>query len=138
MKEFLSFLEAAVLQLPGCLCAVQHNRRSQYIGANKNLRILDTTVNMGLCCKMYNTVNLILRKDLCDRCTVADICFYKCIIISILDIFQILKVSGIGQLINVDNANLIIIFFEHVMNVIRADKAGTTGHKIGSHFLISS
>ena len=68
--------------------------------------------------KMYDTVDVILVKDPVDRLRVADVRFYKCIILTIFDVFQILKISGISQLVHIDDADLVVIFPEHVMNVV--------------------
>ena len=59
--------------------------------------------------KMYDTVDVILVKDPVDRLRVADVRFYKCIILTIFDVFQILKISGISQLIYTYNPILRIL-----------------------------
>ena len=87
--------------------------------------------------KLYNTVDVILVKDPVDRLRVADVRFYKCIILTIFDVFQILKISGISQLVHIDDADLVVIFPEHVVNVIGTDKSGSSGYEIGSHEISS-
>jgi hypothetical protein len=40
-----------------------------------------------------------------------------------------------GQGIHINDTNLVIVFFEHVMNVVGTDKTGTACYQISSHFL---
>ena len=42
---------------------------------------------MAFCCEVDNTVDIILLKDLRDRIFVCDISLYKCIVVSILNVF---------------------------------------------------
>ena len=89
---------------------------------------------MALCCEMYHTVNIVLRKDLADGFLVADIGLHESVIVALLHILQILQVARIGQGVHVNDADLIVIFPEHVVNVVGTDKAGTTCYQISSHF----
>ena len=118
MQEFLAFLETAVRQFPCGFRTVQHDCCAQYIGLHKHFRIFDTSVHMALCRKMHHSVNVIFRKDLADRILVTDICLDKRIVVTVLDILQILQIPRIGECIHIDDADLIPILFEHVMNVV--------------------
>ena len=128
MQELFTLLESAVRQLPGLLGTVQHHRRPQHIGLDKDLGIADTAVHMALGSKMHDSVDIILRKDLANRFLVTDIGLYKGIVLPVLHIFQVLQIARIGQGIHVDDAYLIVILFKHVMNVVRADESGASGY----------
>ena len=86
MQKLLALLKASVRQLPCRLRTVQHNRGSQYIGLHEHFRIFNASVHMTLRRKMDHTINVILGKDPADRILVADIRFYKSIIVAILNI----------------------------------------------------
>ena len=88
---------------------------------------------MAFCRKMYDTVDIIFLKYLCYCFFIADICFYKCIVFSVFNILQVFKIACICQCIDINNADIIIIFFKHVMNVVGTDKSGTTCYQISSH-----
>ena len=118
MQELLPFRICSVLTLPGSSCGVQHCERSEDICLNKYARILDGTVYMALGGKMHNAVNIILLKDFADCFRIADISFYKCIVVSVLDILEVLEISGVCKFVHIDNADLIAVFFEHIVNVI--------------------
>jgi len=126
MQKLLAFLESTIREFPCYLCTVQHNGCTKDIGLNKDFRILDGTIYMRLCCKMNHTVNIIFCKDLADGFLIADICLDKGIILSVLDIFQIFKISCVCQLVHVDNTDLIVIFAEHIMNIIASNKSCST------------
>src|SRR5699024_10496940 len=50
-----------------------------------------------------------------------------------LDIFQILQVARIGQLVHVDDTDLVVIFAEHVMDIIAPDESRAASYQISSH-----
>ena len=86
MQKFLIRLECAVLKLPGCLCRIEHDQSTKHVCLYKNFRVADASVYMALCCEMNHTVNVIFIEDLVDCLAVADICPYKCIIVTVLHI----------------------------------------------------
>ena len=51
------------------------------------------------------------------------------------DIKVVILDARIGQGIHINDTALVIVFFEHVMNVVGTDKAGTACYQISSHFL---
>ena len=88
---------------------------------------------MALRCKMNDAVHIIFGKDLIDRLRVTDIRTYKCIVIAVLHILQVLKIACVCKLIDIDDPDLIAVLFEHIMNIIRPDKSGTASYDIRSH-----
>ena len=138
MQELLPLFKAAVRKLPCRSGTVQHHSRTQYIGLHKDLRVTDASVHMALRRKMHHPVNLIFLKNAGNRFLVADVRLYKGIIGPVLDIFQILQISRIGQQIHIDDTYLIAVFTKHVMNIIGTDKAGASCHEISSHFFTPS
>ena len=89
--------------LPVDLCSLQHAQRTHHIGMCECERILDATVYMTLCCEVDNTINLLCLHQLQHIIEVTDIHLDKLIVGLVLDILQISKVTGISQLIKIDN-----------------------------------
>jgi len=77
---------------------------------------------------MYHTVDIVLCEDLADGFLVADIGFYEGVIVTFFHILQVLKIACIRQCIHVDDANFIVVFLKHVMNVVGTDEAGSAGY----------
>lgn len=134
MQEFFVRFECSVRKFPCRFCCIQHNQSSKYVCLNKNFRITDTSVYMTLCCKMNDSINVIFIKDLHDCLAVTNISFHKCVIFTVFNIFQIFKISCISQFIYIDNTDLVVIFFKHIMNIVGSDKSCTTSYKVCSHY----
>ena len=81
-----------------------------------------------------NRESALFRENFADGFLVADICLHESVIITLLHILEILQVSRIGQGIHINDTDLVIVFFEHVMNVVGTDKTGTACYQISSHF----
>ena len=67
-----------------------------------------------------------------DKSLIADIALDEDMAGIVLDIFQVFQVAGIGQLIQVDQAD-ILVFFQHIVDKVGANKTGTAGNKISFH-----
>ena len=67
---------------------------------------------------MNDTVNIILIKDLHDSFAVADISLNEIVVLSILNVLEVLKVSCLRQLVYIDDTDLVVVFLKHVMNVV--------------------
>ena len=73
---------------------------------------------MALCCEMYNSVDIVLGKNLLDCLLVTDISPYKCIVRLVCDILEVLKVSCVGEHIHIDDADSVAILLKHVVYVV--------------------
>ena len=73
---------------------------------------------MALCREMYDAVDIIFFKYLIDCFRIADISFYKCIIGAVLDVLKVLEITCICKFVDIDDTDLIAVFFEHIMNII--------------------
>ena len=134
MQEFMIRLECTVFQLPGCFCCVQHHQCSKHVCLYKHFRILDASVHMALRRKMNHSLDIIFFEQCVDRLTVTDICLYKGIIRSVFNVFQVLKISRISQFVYINNLNFVTIFFEHIMDIVGADKSRSSGYQVSTHF----
>ena len=95
---------------------------------------------MGLCSKIDDIVRIIFLQKICNQFLIADISLHEDMTRIILNLLQILQVSCISQLIQVDDLDVLILL-EHVIDKVRADESGASGYQIGcSHsvFLLHS
>ena len=104
--------------------SIQQYTGSHYVGLNKDARILDGTVYMALCCEIDNNVKFLFFKQIHDESFVCDITFYKFVVRFVLNRFQSLQVSRIGQQVQVYDL-IIRVFVYHVMYEVSADKSSS-------------
>jgi hypothetical protein len=115
-------------RFPAQTRGLKKGKRTHYIGPGKCERILDRAVDMGLCRKMYDTVDLFLLHELADGIEVADIQPYKLIVRPVLDILEIGKVTGISKFINIDNAIFRVLVYQQPY-YMAAYEAGSAGYE---------
>ena len=85
------------------LGSLQKREGTHYIGACECKRIFDTSVNMAFSSQMDDTVNVKFSHELLYLFKIADIRFNKSVIGSVFDILQIGQITGISQLIQIDD-----------------------------------
>ena len=73
----------------------------------------------------------------CRPGKIADIRFYKRIIIPVLNTPQILKVSRISQSVHIDNPYFVVIFPKHIMDIIGTDKTGAPWNVLGTAVMLN-
>ena len=88
---------------------------------------------MALRREVHHPVDIVFIKDLHNGFTVADIRPDKGIVFSVLNISEIFQISRVGQLIHINDTDLVIIFLKHVVNVIGSDKSCSACHQVCSH-----
>ena len=125
MVEPLSFI-AFWKRLPIELCSLKKRKRSHHIGTGKSERIFDRPVDVGLSCKMDNTIYLLVLHQFVKCIEVADIHLYELVVRPILDILEVGEVTCIGLLIQIDNLIIRILIYEQP-NYVAADKSCATG-----------
>ena len=117
-----------VRKTPGLLRAVQHIRRAEHIGPDKQLRLQNGTVHVGLRGKMHDDVDVILREHPADRVLVADIRLHKGVVRQIFHRSQIFRIAGVCQRIHVDDPDIVSVGPEHMVDEVTADKAAASRH----------
>ena len=98
----------------------------KYKPKNYDFRIFDTPVHMTLCRKVYHAVDIIASKELSHGCRIADIAFGKHVVAAASHIAHVSKISGIGQLVKVDNP-VVGIFVDKQPHHMVAYKTGAAG-----------
>ena len=76
-------------------------------------------------CQVDDAVNLFVLHQLIEGIKVADIHLYKLVIELVLNVFEVGKVSGVGQLIQIDDFILRVLVYKK-SNHVATDKSGTT------------
>ncbi len=107
--------------IPGVLAALQQVHGAQHIALDKDLGVFDAAVNMAFGCKVDDIIRIVLSDQVGDERFVADVALHKDVTGVILDVLQVLEVAGIGQLVEVDEADVLILF-QHIVDKVRADK----------------
>ena len=75
--------------------------------------------------KIDDIIEIILGEQARDQFPVADIALYKNMAGIPLHILEVFQIARISQLIQIDQQD-ILIFTEHIMHEVAADKAGAT------------
>jgi hypothetical protein len=99
------------------------------VGLNKSIGIHDRTVYMGFGRKMTDGIDFMGIKEFGHRSRIANIGFNEDVLRRKFgcDIHEVFGVSGIGQLIDIDNAALKILPTQHISDKIAADKPAASG-----------
>src|SRR3972149_9645144 len=106
--------------------AVKKDERAKNIRPDKGRSIINRAVNMALCCKMDNCINLL--HDLIHNSIIADISANKRIVAVLFNIFQVIGISRIGQFIKIDDT-VILIFIKHMPDKIAAYESAAACYK---------
>lgn len=82
---------------------------------------------MAFCREVDDSVDLILAHDGADRVNVTDVCLDESIIRTILYVMEIGEVSGVGELVQIDDM-VVRIFVDEKTDHMTAYEAGTAGN----------
>ena len=109
---------------------VQHDLRTQNVGLQEDLRVLDGAVHVALGGEVHHHVGMLLLKQIVDGLAVTDIRLHETEVGLIHDALQRRQVTGIGQLVHADNP-ILRVLVQHIENEVAADKPGTAGDDNG-------
>lgn len=99
-------------RLPIEFSCLHQRQRSHHVSAGKGERVLNASVYMAFGSQMDDTVNVFLLHQFIESVEVADVHPHELVVGLIFHIFQVSQVSGICQLIQVDNVVLQIFVYE--------------------------
>src|SRR5665648_60264 len=132
MQELYTIFILIIAHEPSFLGHIEKIHGAQDIGRDKNIRVCDTSVHMTLSCKVNNIGNLVLIKQCLQGFLIANIGLYKGIVWIALDADQVFKISGIGQLVKIDDLDILVLL-QHVKNEVGPDKTGSARDEISFH-----
>ena len=107
---------------------LQQAQGTHYVGTGKGERIFDAAVHVAFGGQVDDTVYVVLLHHFLHLVIVADVCLHEDIVFLVLDVFQVGQVTGIRQLVQIDDAVFRILVYEEA-NHVAADETGTTGNQ---------
>ena len=108
----------------GCL---EQAERSHDIGACESERVFDTAVHVAFGSQMDNAVHMVLPEEFAHLVEIANVRFDESVIRLVFDVFQVGQVSGVGQLVQIDNVVVRILVDEEAYDMA-ADETGSSGN----------
>ena len=117
------------------LCSLKQRQRTHDVGACKCEGILDGTVDVAFCCKMYDSVHLVLLHYVHNCLEVADVALHESIVRTVLDVLEVGKVASVCELIDVDDVVFWILVYKQSYHM-RAYKSGSTSYDNVLHSLL--
>ncbi len=115
-------------QVPMPLRRVQQGLCTHNVGGEEHLRLHNAAVNMALRRKMNHSVKVIFPEQLRHQRLVPDIPLHKMIPGIVLHWLQILQIPGIGQQIQINQQDNILLVIQYILDEIGADKPRPAGH----------
>ena len=97
--------------LPVQFRGLEHRQCTHYIRAGEGERIFDRAIYVALSGEVDYTCDVFFLHQRIDGIEVADICTYETVVRLVFDILEIRQVTGIGQLIQIDDT--IVRIFVH-------------------------
>ena len=102
---------------------------ADHVGLDKIIRRRDGSIHMAFRGKVDNRPRMILFEKLCNKLPVADIAFDKYMARVFSQRFQILKVTGVGQFVQVDDNTFACL--QPGVNEVGPDESGPSGNYNG-------
>ena len=128
---------ALPLSVPVFPCRLEQRERAQDVRTREGERIPDRAVDMAFGRKVDDPVDVILPEQRPQHIQVADVTLLEHVVRGILDVPQVGKIPGIGQLVEVDDP-VIGVFVHEKADYVRADKARAARNQDGAfHGLFS-
>ena len=113
---------ALPLAVPVFPCRLEQRERAQDVRTREGERIPDRAVDMAFGREVDDPVDVILTEQRPQHIQVADVPLLEYVVRGILDVPQVGKIPGIGQLVEVDDP-VIGVFVHEKADYVRADKA---------------
>ena len=124
----------SLFSIPISLRSLKQTQRSHYVSLGEGERVLDGAVHMALSGKMDDAIDLFILHQLVNTVEVANVHADELIVGLVLDVLQVGKVAGIGQLIEINNL-IIRIFVYKKANDMASDESSTASDDdISFHF----
>ena len=112
---------------PTAFRRLQQRVSARDIGFDEGIRPVDGAIDMRLCSKMHQRVDILRLQQLCYQSGIADIALYKSIVGITFTGSQISLIAGIGERIQHNHA-ILRVGAQPVMNKVGTDKTGTAGN----------
>ena len=127
MQKAKTRLGLALQTIPIGTHGLQQAESAHHIGLYEILGTMNGAVHMRLGRKVHHGAWLVLRQQLRQLCTVADIGLHKHMAGIALQAGQILQIACIGQFVDIDHR--LVHMCQPIENKVGADKACTASHE---------
>ena len=107
---------------------LKQRERTHHICAGKGEWVFDRAVDVALGSQMNNAVDFMFADDLAHSIKVGDVGAHEGVVGSILDVAQVGQISGVCQLVEVDDI-VVWIFVDKQPHHVRSDESGTAGYE---------
>ena len=116
-------------------CQLQQRERAMHVGRDESLRCYDRAIDVRLGGEVADGVDGETTEDIRQGAAITDVGANETITAwkFFRDIGQILRVAGIGQLVDVDHAPLKPAFRQQIPDEVRTDESAATGDEDGVH-----
>ena len=121
--------------VPCLLGALQQVDGAHHVALHKNFGVLDGAVHVALGGKVDDVIEIVLLEQAFHQLLVADIALHEHMAGVALHVLQVFQIAGVGQLIQIDQQDLRVLF-EHIMHKVGTDKTGAAGDQIFFHRFI--
>ena len=119
----LVFLGEGIPPEPGGL---QQAQGPQHVRPCERERVLDAAVNVALSSQMDDAIDILLPHQFVHPVEIADVSLDERIVRPVLDVLEVGKIAGIGQLIDIDDMIVGILRHEKA-HYVRANETGSSG-----------
>ena len=122
-------------RLPSRAGGVKEALRAEDIGLQEELRIFDAAVHVALGGKVHHHVEAVFGKEAVDEFAVANVAFHEEAAFVVYVFRNRAEVAGVGEQVEHHHAH-VIVFFQDVLQIVCADKAGGTSNEISFHKIV--
>ena len=119
-------LEFLRQRLPVQFCSLQERQSAHHVGLCKCERILDGAVNVALCGKVDDAVDLLVLHQLVERVKIADVHLHKLVVGLVLDVFEVGEVARVCEFVEV-NYLIIRVFVNEEAHNVASDETCAAG-----------
>ena len=119
--------------VPGLLGPLQEVHGAHDVGLDEDFRVGNGPVHVALSREVYDIVKVILLEQGRYQFLVADVALDEDVARVALHAFEVLQVARVGQLVQVDQENVVVLF-QHVVDEVGANEAGAAGDQIFFHY----
>ena len=113
------------------LRGLQQAQSTHDVRLREGERVLDGAVHVAFCRQVDDTVNLFVLHELVERVEVADVHLHELVVRLVFDVFEVCKVTGVCQLVKIDNLVFRVLVHEQA-NHVATNEACAAGDNDGS------
>jgi len=111
---------------PVCFGRLQQGEGAYDVGAGKGERVCDAAVHVAFGSQVYDSVYVVLAEDVLHGRMVTDICPNKGIVGLVFNVFKVIRIGCIGELVYIDDTVLRVVL-DKTSDHVRSNESAATG-----------